>query len=620
MSLTSITKFFNYRPHLSNRFTCSLFVGTKGNEYLQFNVQSVNVTELESEASNAAVYFGNGYVTIPIINTASRKIEIVFEETNTMEVSYILDSIMADHFHGTPRVIAIGIKEYDDRFLKIHSARLYYCLLSSWEEPQFSRTGNPGIVTVSATFNVMSEEAWTGAAPKSGLGAVTVKQLADGDKFVEEKPPVAELDDNGLDEARAAKLKAAREKAKKTDEVSQAEYDDAVNLDKMLGAIAKLRNGDTWGDSSGINHDTLKGIQVIKTGNNTYKLSGYSANGSTYYKFEDVEFELVSTEIVSSDGTKVKVYALDRLAGGTIRSIKETKDEAGNVTRRIVNNDAGKNAKGRDDKYGTDSTQRNALAMHNTAGTFRNEGWVLGMLARNLFVEGVGAEVAAGVKNGQTQSTLVITKEALTGDDAVNSAMGYTVNGLGKGLGSRALSIEVVGSTGFTNTGAGNINKHNRNVGTIAANENGQSQGDKPNGPKHNNSSYYNTGTLAAIEVAMQLTNQTGAGKFDTVAETKAFNAKTDLDKNKSQTQQASKFVEDAKRSGQTVTYSHGQDGTYVERNGQMKLGANSGGKGGEGNFETGTQLLDGIIVKNEDGGQKYKDALRKLGVKSKYN
>lgn len=193
MSLTSITKFFNYRPHLSNRFTCSLFVGTKGNEYLQFNVQSVNVTELESEASNAAVYFGNGYVTIPIINTASRKIEIVFEETNTMEVSYILDSIMADHFHGTPRVIAIGIKEYDDRFVKIHSARLYYCLLSSWEEPQFSRTGNPGIVTVSATFNVMSEEAWTtGKAPKSGLGAVTVKQLKDSDK-VEEKPPVADI-------------------------------------------------------------------------------------------------------------------------------------------------------------------------------------------------------------------------------------------------------------------------------------------------------------------------------------------------------------------------------------------------------------------------------------------
>lgn len=187
MALTAITKFFSFKPHLSNRFTCCLYVGgTTVKEYLQFAVQSVQFTELESNASDAAVYFGNGYVTVPILNTASRKLNITFEETNTMEVSYILDSIMASHFHGTPRVVAIGIREYDDRFINVHSSKLYYCLLSGWDEPQFSRSGNPGVVTVSATFNVMSEEIWNGSAPtKESLGYVKIETLKDADKRAE---------------------------------------------------------------------------------------------------------------------------------------------------------------------------------------------------------------------------------------------------------------------------------------------------------------------------------------------------------------------------------------------------------------------------------------------------
>jgi len=99
--------------------------------------------------------------TIPIFNIASRTLTITFEETDGLRVISWLDTIIALQRNALPYVVGIRVKEFNTRFNKIVSDKYYKCVLSTYDEPAFSRTGGPGIVAVSATFNIMSEQPWS---------------------------------------------------------------------------------------------------------------------------------------------------------------------------------------------------------------------------------------------------------------------------------------------------------------------------------------------------------------------------------------------------------------------------------------------------------------------------
>ena len=164
-----ITKFLSYKPRLSYQFNCWLVINK--NALFKFAVQSVNVSNAECDASAAAVFLGNTYVTVPIINLASRKLEIVFEESDGMEVSKVLDNLMIGNgFYDPPKPIGIIIQEYDSRMNKIKNSVKYTCLLQSFTPPAFSRTGNPGIATVSATFQIMAQETYSAGGTGAGGG------------------------------------------------------------------------------------------------------------------------------------------------------------------------------------------------------------------------------------------------------------------------------------------------------------------------------------------------------------------------------------------------------------------------------------------------------------------
>lgn len=173
MSL-SVTKFFNFTPHLPFRFEVELYTGGNGASGIKYAVQSVKISDVECNTTDAATYVGDGYRTIPIWNLASRTMTISFEETDNLSVTQLFDDIANSQRYGVPWVIGIRVTEFDVSFNKILSDRFYKCVLSTYDEPAFSRTGGPGIVTISATFNIMSEQPWNAENSMSvGAGALS---------------------------------------------------------------------------------------------------------------------------------------------------------------------------------------------------------------------------------------------------------------------------------------------------------------------------------------------------------------------------------------------------------------------------------------------------------------
>ena len=157
----AVRKFFEFRPHLPFRFEVEIFAGLNSLTMpLKYAVQSVKISGTECDIGAGAVYFGNGYKTIPIFNLSSRTLTLSFEETDQMRVLNFFDKIIASQRNGLPHVLGIRVTEFNTRFSAIVSDKYYKCILKDYDEPAFSRTGGPGIVGLSATFNIMSEQPW----------------------------------------------------------------------------------------------------------------------------------------------------------------------------------------------------------------------------------------------------------------------------------------------------------------------------------------------------------------------------------------------------------------------------------------------------------------------------
>jgi hypothetical protein len=201
----AVKKFFEFRPHLPFRFEVEIFAGLDSLTMpLKYAVQSAKLSGTECDIGAGAVYFGNGYKTIPIFNVSSRTLTISFEETDQMRVLNFCDKLVASQRNGLPHVVGIRLTEYDTRFRHIVSDKYYKCIMKDYDEPAFSRTGGPGIVGMTVTFNVMSEQPWNANADH-GVGKQEKTNL-DDDAFINtmdvardsQQTPSLIIDHNGL--------------------------------------------------------------------------------------------------------------------------------------------------------------------------------------------------------------------------------------------------------------------------------------------------------------------------------------------------------------------------------------------------------------------------------------
>lgn len=173
--MISCGQFFRFRPHLPFRFVVNFFTDKSvDSNKLGYYVSSIKVNAPEVDTTTGAFYFGNGYRTVPIVDPSAKTIDITFEETDDMQVTKFFDEIIAQQRFGLPYVVQIGVTEFDERMNSPVRAMLYSCILSNYEEGAFSRMGGVSIVTISATFAVMSEKPW-----KSSTKIVAGKQVQD---------------------------------------------------------------------------------------------------------------------------------------------------------------------------------------------------------------------------------------------------------------------------------------------------------------------------------------------------------------------------------------------------------------------------------------------------------
>lgn len=150
----AVKRFFQTIPQLPFRFVTDFVKAGEEQSSLRFAVRSVKYNEAEGNTSDAAVYYGNGYYTIPLWDISSRSLSITFEETDNMKVTKFLDSIAEVSYNASPLMIAVIVREYDNMFLNPMKGRCYWCFLQDYDEPSFARTGGPSVVSITANFVV----------------------------------------------------------------------------------------------------------------------------------------------------------------------------------------------------------------------------------------------------------------------------------------------------------------------------------------------------------------------------------------------------------------------------------------------------------------------------------
>ena len=161
------------------RFKVDFYTGLDINDTnLTYCVTNVTLPKIEGQASEGSLYLGNTIFTVPVWNVSSRKLDISFEETDTMLVSQFLDKLL-QYYGRSPWYITIVINEYEEHIRDEKTpkyepgdkyATAYVCHLTSYDEPQFKRDGAAQQVTMNASFIVDSViEDWVqGTTPFTG--------------------------------------------------------------------------------------------------------------------------------------------------------------------------------------------------------------------------------------------------------------------------------------------------------------------------------------------------------------------------------------------------------------------------------------------------------------------
>lgn len=140
------------RPFLPFQFKCKFYID---DEFFETVTSSVSVNLPKVSTDESSIWMGNGVILQPILDMSDYSLDITLEETNTMRCLHFVDNLLSK-FHGLPWVVPIGVFEYGFQFGRVVKKTLYYCILSSYTEPNFSNSGGASIVTLSLHFRIMA--------------------------------------------------------------------------------------------------------------------------------------------------------------------------------------------------------------------------------------------------------------------------------------------------------------------------------------------------------------------------------------------------------------------------------------------------------------------------------
>lgn len=157
----AMQKFFSFQPHLPFRFKVEFFFSEndlKMGENFTYFVKSVKLPVMEPGEGEGTIFLGNGILSIPLFNPASREISITFEENDYMDIVKLIDLLnyFAYRFNNFSQII-IGITEYKTDMNTPLRRKAYCVRFKGYDEPQFSNAGGVNLVTTSLTFKVDSE-------------------------------------------------------------------------------------------------------------------------------------------------------------------------------------------------------------------------------------------------------------------------------------------------------------------------------------------------------------------------------------------------------------------------------------------------------------------------------
>lgn len=178
----AMQKFFSFQPHLPFRFKVEFFFSEndlKIGENFTYFVKSVKLPVIEPGEGEGTIFLGNGILSIPIFNPASREISITFEENDYMDILRLIDILNYIGFrtNGFSHII-IGITEYETDMNTPFRRKAYCVRFKGYDEPQFSNAGGVNLVTTSMTFKVDSEIGnWDGEEIKVTGNAKKMEEL-----------------------------------------------------------------------------------------------------------------------------------------------------------------------------------------------------------------------------------------------------------------------------------------------------------------------------------------------------------------------------------------------------------------------------------------------------------
>lgn len=172
MGLLNVYKFQNnMTPLLSNRFKVTFYtydlkpIGDpeQGGGYYNpsFDVKSVDMPAWKIDSSDSRRRFGNTQYVIPLFDFASSTLKISFIETETMDVTNFLSSLLfpSGQYWMTviPPIIQIQIDVYDYSYKQKISSKIYACRPKSFSQPEFSQTAKGEPIEIEAEFAVVYE-------------------------------------------------------------------------------------------------------------------------------------------------------------------------------------------------------------------------------------------------------------------------------------------------------------------------------------------------------------------------------------------------------------------------------------------------------------------------------
>lgn len=164
MGLLNLYKMHEMRPVIGYRFTARIwpFDGSFNEPddselyNMEYTVKKVTQPTFSLGTDNIR-YFGNTAFVIPIFNFGNTSLEITFEETDAMQVYDRLTNMYGSdiYTHALMGLVAVQIKQFDERMVKVVDDKTYICRLVEYSEPNYSNTGFGTPIEFTASFNVV---------------------------------------------------------------------------------------------------------------------------------------------------------------------------------------------------------------------------------------------------------------------------------------------------------------------------------------------------------------------------------------------------------------------------------------------------------------------------------